>query len=52
MAVKFSDGVILGDDSVDAAIIDYAKSLNIPVLDYQGEDYKEAYSSFYESIMD
>jgi starch synthase len=52
MAVKFSDGVILDDDSVDAAIIDYAKSLNIPVLDYQGEDYKEAYSSFYESIMD
>lgn len=52
IAVKFSDGVILDDKDVNSEITDYAKSLNIPLLDYQGEDYKEAYSKFYDSLMD
>ena len=51
IAVKFSDGVILDDKDVNSEITDYAKSLNIPLLDYQGEDYKEAYSKFYDSLM-
>ena len=52
IAVKFSDGVILDDKDVNSEITDYTKSLNIPLLDYQGEDYKEAYSKFYDSLMD
>lgn len=52
LAVKFSDGVILDDQDVDPAIVEYAKSLNIPVLEYQGEEYKQAYSDFYNSVMD
>lgn len=52
IAVKFSDGVILDDKDVNSEITDYAKSLNIPLLDYQGEEYKEAYSKFYDSLMD
>ena len=52
IAVKFSDGVILDDKDVNSEITDYAKSLNIPLLDYQGEGYKEAYSKFYDSLMD
>ncbi|MBO5749702.1 MAG: glycogen/starch synthase [Bacteroidaceae bacterium] len=52
IAVKFSDGVILDDKDVNSEITDYAKSLNIPLLDYQGENYKEAYSKFYDSLMD
>ena len=34
------------------AIIDYAKKINLPILEYQGEEYKQAYSDFYNSIMD
>jgi starch synthase len=52
IAVKFSDGIILDDENVDTAITDYAKEHNIPTLGYQGENYKEAYSAFYDSIMD
>ena len=52
LAVKFSDGVILDDPNVDPAIIDYAKKINLPILEYQGEEYKQAYSDFYNSIMD
>ena len=51
LAVKFSDGVILDDPNVDPAIIDYAKKINLPILEYQGEEYKQAYSDFYNSIM-
>ena len=50
--VPVKDGVILDDKDVNSEITDYAKSLNIPLLDYQGEDYKEAYSKFYDSLMD
>ncbi len=52
LAVKFSDGVILDDADVNKAIVDYANGQNIPVLDYQGENYKEAYSEFYNSLME
>lgn len=51
VAVKFSDGVIIESDDVDPSIAEYAKSLNIPVLPPTGEEFKEAYSEFYESIM-
>jgi hypothetical protein len=52
IAVKFSDGIIIDDENVETAITDYAKEHNIPTLGYQGENYKEAYSAFYDSIMD
>ena len=51
MAAKYSDGIILDDKQVDPSIVGYAKSLNIPVLDFQGEDFKDAYSEFYDQIM-
>jgi len=50
-AIKFSDGVILDDKDVNPDVIEYAKSLDLPILDYQGEDFKEAYGNFYDSIM-
>lgn len=52
LAVKFSDGLILDDNDVDPEVIEYAKSINVPVLECQGEDYKDAYSEFYDSVMD
>lgn len=52
IAVKYSDGVILDDDNVSADVIEYAKSLGLPVLPAQPEDdYKEEYSEFYETVM-
>jgi starch synthase len=51
IAIKYSDGVVMDDAKVDKGVIKYAKDLNIPVLDYQGEDFAKAYSDFYETIM-
>lgn len=51
MATKFSDGIILDDPNVDASVVEYAKSKNIPVLDYKGEEFKDAYSEFYDLVM-
>lgn len=50
IAVKFSDGVILEDANVDPSIAEYAKSLGLPVLDPVGDDFKQAYSDFYETL--
>lgn len=50
IAVKFSDGVILEDANVDPSIAEYAKSLGLPVLDPAGDDFKQAYSDFYETL--
>ena len=53
IAVKYSDGLILGDEGVDPAIAEYAKSLNLPILENQSEEtYRDAYNSFYETVMD
>lgn len=52
LATKFSDGIIIEDEGVDPSIIEYAKSIGVPVLDYiEGDAYKDAYSEFYDSIM-
>jgi starch synthase len=51
IAIKFSDGVVLDDEKVNTDVVDYAKSLGLPVLPYQGEDYKDAYHEFYEQVM-
>lgn len=52
LAIKFSDGVILDDQNVDPDILEYTNSLNIPILKYQGEEYKQAYSDFYNCLME
>ena len=51
MGVKFADGVIVENNNVDPAIIECAKSLNLPVLDpVEGDAFKQAYSDFYETL--
>lgn len=51
IGVKFSDGVIVESADVDSSVVEYAKSLGLPVLDpIEGDDFKEAYSQFYESL--
>ena len=53
LAIKYSDGLILEDNKVDKKVLEYARGLNIPILEYQGEnDYTMAYSDFFDSIME
>ena len=38
LAVAYSDGVIQNDETVNQNVLDYARSLNIPVLEYASGD--------------
>jgi starch synthase len=51
LAIQYVDGVIIGDQNVGKTLENYAKSLKKPVLGYQGENYVEAYNSFYNKII-
>ncbi len=46
-AAKWSDGVIIGEESA-ASIAD---DVDVPVLSYQGEEYVDAYSDFYDEVL-
>ena len=51
LAVRFSDGIIQGEPGAGAELLDYAKSLSIPVKEYPGEEnLGEMYGSFYDAI--
>lgn len=53
LAVKFSDGIILDTPDVDDSVIEYAKSINLPILDYKPlEEIKHAYDEFYDKILE
>lgn len=46
-AASWSDGVIVGSESAS----DMVKDIDKPKLDYQGEEYVDAYNNFYEEIL-
>ncbi len=51
LAVKYSDGLIVAAPEVDAAVVDYARSLGIPVMEQpEGDGYVDAYNEFYEKV--
>lgn len=53
LAVAYSDGVIQNDETVNQNVIDYAHSLNIPVLEYaSGDAYADACDAFYDKVFD
>ena len=50
IAIENSDAVITGSEDLSAELIDYAKSLDKPVLDfYPEDDFKDAYLDFYQT---
>ena len=54
-AAQYSDGVILGAAHIDSGLLDYCKSLGLPVLPFDAgsmEDgsYVDAYSAFYDEL--
>ena len=52
LAVYYSDALILDDNDVSPNVIEYAKSLDKPILHPSAkEDFQIAYSDFYDKIM-
>ena len=50
LAIDYSDGVIVAKKNVNKDLIKYAKSNQVPLLAYPGEDFADAYDNFYEKI--
>jgi starch synthase len=50
LAIDYSDGVIVAKKNVNKDLIKYAKSNQVPLLAYPGEDFADAYDKFYEKI--
>lgn len=51
-AVQFSDGIVLGEQTVDNEVLKYALKLKKPVLEYPGtEEFADACSSFYDEVL-
>ena len=51
-ALDFSDGIVIASPNVNPEVERYARSLNKPILEYQGEEnYVDAYNDFYDKIM-
>ena len=52
LAIDQSEGVVLGEENVDAELLQYCKDKNKIILPYQGqENYVDAYSDFYDSFL-
>jgi len=50
IAIENSDAIIVGSEDLDSDLIDYAKSLDKPVLDFHPiDDFTDAYLDFYQS---
>lgn len=49
LAIDYSDGIVQADPEVNADLIEYAKSKNIPLLGYQ-KDFADAYETFYAQL--
>lgn len=50
LAVDYSDGVIAASPGANANVIQYAQEKQVPVLEYPGEDYTDAYLDFYDRV--
>lgn len=51
LAIRWADGVVLNSENVDQTLVDYAQSLNKPLLEYKtGAEYADACSVFYNQL--
>jgi len=46
-AASWSDGVIIGEEGADKIVA----NVDVPQLEYQGEDYVDAFNNFYDEIL-
>ena len=52
LAMDYSDGIIMGSDSVNPELQKYAKKIGKPILSFKTpEEYVEAYSMFYDAVL-
>ena len=50
LAIKYADGIIQASPNVNEELIEFAKSLNKPFMEYPGEEnYIDAYAQFYQT---
>ncbi len=52
IAVKYADAAICGSKNADEKVTAYVNELNKPLLEYHAEDYIQAYSDFYDSVLE
>lgn len=53
LAIRYSDGVIQGSETINQELVDVAGDWNVPFLPYQdSECYIESYNDFYDQICD
>ena len=50
LAIDFSDGIIQAKKESNSSLLQYAKDKHIPILNYCGEDFADAYEAFYDQI--
>lgn len=50
LAIDYSDGVIAAQDGVNPDLLKYAADKELPVLEYPGEDYADAYKTYFDNI--
>lgn len=51
--ILYADGIVISSESVDAAIVDIARSSGKPLFEYQSceeSDYYDNYAKFYERV--
>lgn len=51
-AIDYADGIVFGDEQIDASLEKYARESNKPLLEFHPRDsYIDAYNSFYDEIL-
>jgi starch synthase len=52
LAIKYSDGIIIGSEEINEELSRYLQTINKPVLTYKDEtQYIDAYNDFYDKIL-
>ncbi len=52
LAIKYSDGIIIGSDKINEELNKYLETIDKPVLPFKDEsDYIDAYNDFYDQIL-
>jgi starch synthase len=52
LAIKYSDGIIIGSEKINDDLTKYLKTVDKPVLPYKDESqYIDAYNDFYDKIL-
>jgi starch synthase len=52
LAIKYSDGIIIGSEDINPELSKYLGTINKPVLGFKDEtEYIDAYNDFYDKIL-